>query len=161
MAAIVAVYAALGGSIPAWVVWALVALAFYVAGFYVWRETKHEAEKLELIIRDADKTSEIKNALGTFITKGSNLFRRSFKESGDSFITECKTWDSEVVEFLGSKLNGLAVPAFSHPDFKDVNDEIKHPTSRTLDARTRALRAIALSVASFVKPLTPVPDKAT
>ena len=42
MAAVVAVYATLGGSIPSWVVWTLVAIAFYFAGFCVWREERHK-----------------------------------------------------------------------------------------------------------------------
>ncbi len=45
VAAMIAIYQALGHGLPAWVVWALVAVAFFVAAFAAWRRERRSLEQ--------------------------------------------------------------------------------------------------------------------
>lgn len=90
MAAIVGVYLALGGNIPAWVVWALVALAFYVASFCVWREGM-QSDKRSLV------GISLGNACDDRIATGKDLLAQLSDE--EPIINKAKEWVRELEAF--------------------------------------------------------------
>jgi hypothetical protein len=81
---VIAVYYALGGALPKWSIWALVALAFFAAAFRAWREERKQG-KQEL----AGQNTAILNERESHKRAVSDLdFRIKFSEAQINSLTK-------------------------------------------------------------------------
>ena len=147
--------------IPAWESTAFgIFFLMLLAAWSAWSESRRKLEKLNAIIREANRVSSLQNGIAARLMKGGNLLIRSNRrEINDEFTLECEEWDKEATAYLRSELNELAVAAFSHPAIDASDTSLHRPASITLSAKTKALKAIGLGIASFVRPLSQAPDK--
>ena len=130
MAAILAVYFALGGSVPAWVILVLVTLSFYAASFFAWKEQQEEVVKLRAHLGKTPLTGlRLRNELDKRMEAGKGLHNRLSEEGAESAMSEAKEWMKSLREFTEANL--------SVSDFDAVNNP--HGLDRVTEAVGREL----------------------
>ncbi len=147
-------------NMPRWFIGVVGIVAWVaIAVFCIWREDKKKLAIALKTIRDADQTAAIQNAISAFILKGNDLNFKGRQNADQAFIHECNQWGKEAEDYLRAAINELAGTAFRHPDHDYFDSTIANEIARRICAQNKALKAIALDIAAFVKPLSSTSDK--
>lgn len=127
VAAILVVHFALGGGLPAWAVWALLACASYLAGFFVWRDERAKVgqpQQIPLI------GIALRDELDKWIEQSRAIDERLAGENGRAHIPEAMAWMENLRSF--SKIH-LTVSQFDEVNTSRGIDKLADIFSRQIN----------------------------